>query len=434
MKTRSLIRKIASYVILFLIIIVIFCMAMIISYALPNERIQFHIRESKDVLAKAGENPFFGETIKGAQLDGYTDLLIMNTAMNKGKSEDESILIRAFENSRYSEDNVSQYDSLVKTIDNKDVYNNLEYSRYWHGIQTIVRPLLLFFNYEEIRYIFMLVMFILLMIATILICRNLSILHALSFMFSMLAVNFFIIPMSMQYIGVFAVMLIAVILVNILFKLKKEKFLPYLFFIIGGCTTFFDLLTAPLITLGIPLLVVVLLRNQEKNNVREVIIELIKLSILWGISYVVVFATKWVIASIVLQQDMITLAINQVIYRTNGASNAPASKLGAIWENIKYLYNMVLLLIEVLIGIIWIVTLVKRKKKKIKGLKKVIPLLFIALYPYIWYVIVAGHSTIHAFYTYRIQAITIFAVLCAMIECVDSQKVKKLNSAKRMKE
>ena len=151
MKTRSLIRKIASYVILFLIMIVIFCMAMIISYALPNERIQFHIRESKDVLAKAGENPFFGETIKGAQLDGYTDLLIMNTAMNKGKSEDESILIRAFENSRYSEDNVSQYDSLVKTIDNKDVYNNLEYSRYWHGIQTIVRPLLLFFNYEEKR-------------------------------------------------------------------------------------------------------------------------------------------------------------------------------------------------------------------------------------------------------------------------------------------
>lgn len=426
MKIKKVLKKIASYVVLFVLMIIIFCMAMIISYALPNERIQAHIEESKEVLTRAIGNPFFEEYIKGAQLDEYTDLIIMNTAMNKGKSEDESIIIRAFENSRYSEDDMNQYDLMIKTIENKDLYNNQEYARYWHGIQTIVRPLLLFFNYEEIRYLLMLVMFLLLTGATIMIHKNLSTLHAFAFMFSMLAINFFIIPMSLQYTGVFAIMLITVILVNLLYKKKKENWLPYLFFIVGGCTTFFDLLTAPLITLGIPLLIVLLLKNKEKCSIKELVIELIKLSILWGISYALIFATKWVISSIVLQRDVITEAINQIFYRANGSEEYPATKIGSILENIKYLYNTVLLLFGIIIGIIWIVALVK-KKKKIKDMKIIFLLIIIALYPYIWYAIVAGHSTIHAFFTYRIQAISIFAILCAMIECIDLQRIKKLD-------
>lgn len=433
MKIKAWLKKAIFYVVLLFIMLVIFCLAMIITYALPNERIQAHIAESKDVLTRAIGNPFFGDYIEGGQLDEFTDLIIMNTAMNKGKSEDESVFIRAFENSRYSEDGMNQYDIMIKTIENDNLYNNQGYARYWHGIQTIVRPLLLFFNYEEIRYLFMIVMFMLLTGATIMIYRNLSIWHALSFMFSMLAINFFIIPMSLQYTGIFAIMLITVILVNLLYEKKKEKWLPYLFFIVGGCTTFFDLLTAPLITLGMPLLVDILLKNKEKCTIKESIIELVKLSILWGISYAVVFASKWVIASIVLQQDVITEAINQIFFRTGGSAEYPATKLGAVWENIKYLYNTVLLLFGLLIAIIWIVMLIK-KKKKITDMKTVIPLLIIAIYPYIWYSVVAGHSTIHAFFTFRIQAISIFGILSAMIECIDLQGIKKLNGNKEIKE
>lgn len=423
MQIKQYLKIIASYILLFFIMIGIFCFLMIMTYALPNERIQGHIAESKTALTRAIGNPFFEEYVKGGQLDEFTDLIIMNTAMNKGKSEDDNIIVRAFENSRYSGEGLNQYDSMIETIDNPDLYNNSNYPRYWHGIQTIVRPLLLFFNYEEIRFLYMLVMFMLLTGVTLMLYKNLSIWHALSFMFSMLAINFFIIPMSLQYTSVFAIMLVTVIIINILYKKNKEKWLPYLFFIIGGCTTFFDLLTAPIITLGIPLLMVLLLKNKENYTIKQSIIEIIKLSILWAISYGLTFLTKWIIASVVLQQDLITEAINQILFRTNGSEEYPATKIGAIIENIKYLYNTVLLLSGAIIGIIWIIALIK-KRKSLKDIKFVIPLIIVALFPYIWYAAIAGHSTIHAFFTYRIQAIAIFGILCAMIECIQLEKLQ----------
>ena len=425
MKTKEGLKKTGSYVILFFIMILVFCIAMIIAYALPNDKIQFHIKESRDVLSKNIEEPFFMNYVKSGKLDTFTDLLILNTAMNKGMSEDESIFVKAFENSRYSEDYVSQYDLLNKSIENEDLYNNAEYARYWHGIQTIVRPLLMFFNYEEIRYLFMIVMFMLLIGATILIYKNLSIMHALCFIFSMLAINFFIIPMSLQFTSVFAIMLIAVIIINILYKVKKEKYLPYMFFIMGGVTNFFDLLTVPLITLGIPLIVVILLRNKNNCDIKKTIIELIKLSMFWAISYILAFFAKWVIASCILQKDIITNALEQILFRTNGSDKYPATRLGAISINIEYLNNAVLLLFGILIVFIWIIALVKRRKK-IKDMKKAIPLIILAIYPYIWYAVIAGHSTVHAFFTYRAQAIMIFGILCAMLETIQLQQPTKL--------
>lgn len=425
---RKMKKQFFVYFILFISMIVIFCLGMIISYVLPNNRIQAHISEDENVLLRESGNLFFGEYIESAKLDDYTDLVIMNIAMNKGKTENESVFVRAFENSLYSEDKMTQYDIMEKTLNDKDLYNNQEYARYWHGIQTVVRPLLLFLNYEEIRYLFMLIMFILFIIAILMIYKNLSVWHALSFAFSMLAINFFIIPMSLQYTSVFAIMLVTVILVNYIYQKKKEKLLPYLFFIVGGCTTFMDLLTAPLVTLGIPLIIVTLLRNKEKSNIKDTIIQIIKFSILWTISYGVVFVAKWIIASIVLKQNIIIQAINQIIFRTNGSEEYPATPIGAILKNLKVLYNTVFLASGIIIGIIWFINLIKRRN--IKGIKGSIPLLLISIYPYVWYAVIAGHSTIHAFFTYRIQVITIFGFLCAMLECtsLSKEKCKRIDS------
>lgn len=413
------------YVLIFIVMLVLFCIAMLISYALPNQRIQGHIKESKDFILKSNGNPLFGKYIEGAQLDEFTDLLILNTAMNKGKEENENLLVRTFGNSRFSEEGGNQYISIEQAMDNPDIQNNEEYPWYWHGIQAVLRPLLLFFNYEEIRFLFYMLMFLLLMIAAICISKNLSIMHAMAFLFSMLAVCFFIVPSSLQYTGVFTLTLLSVILVNLLYKMNKENLYSYLFFIMGGCTTFFDLLTSPLITLGIPLIIVVLLKNKKDCKIKESIIYIIKLSILWGISYATIFFAKWVISSIILQRNVIEVALKNIIFRVNGNDQYPAPRLGAILENLKYLYNTVLAILLIIITVIWGIIMVKNKKKP-KKIKVVIPLIFITLYPYIWYFIFAGHSTIHSYFTYRIQAIAILGILCAMIESIDYNKMKNI--------
>ena len=391
MNKKDIIKKISSYIILFLIMIVVFSIAMIGTYLLPNERIRAHIAESKELLINQNGNPLFTDYIKGANLDVFTDLLIMNTAMNKGKTEDESVFIRAFENSRYSNEEDNSYTSLQETVENPDIHNNQEYSRYWHGIQTIIRPLLLFFNYEEIRYIFMILIFVLLGISLLLINKNISFMHSMAFLVSMLAVCIFIVPMSIQYSAIFIITLLAVIIVNLLHKKQKAKFIPYLFFIIGGLTTFFDLLTAPLLTLGIPLIIEVLLRSREESlSIKKAFLEIIKLSILWAIAYGTIFFAKWVIASLIMQKDLITVAINQILFRTNGSEEYPATKIGAIVENFTYLYNNVLLACGIVTIIGWIIALIKTRKNKINW-KKILILLIISIYPYVWYMVFAGH-------------------------------------------
>ena len=216
-KIKKIGKIIVSYIIVFIIMLSVFCIAMIATYALPNERIRGHINESKNLILTPNSNPILGDYVEGARMDEATDLLILNTALNKGKTEDENVLVRAFENSRYRVADKDDFYALQQTMENNEIHNNEEYSRYWHGIQTIIRPLLLFFNYEEIRYLFMIIMFILLGIAIWTISRNLSILHGMAFLMAMLAVCFFIVPISLQYIGVFAIMLVSVIVINILY-------------------------------------------------------------------------------------------------------------------------------------------------------------------------------------------------------------------------
>lgn len=412
-------KKILAYLIIFVIMILVFSLAMIVAYSLPNDKIQWHIKEERDYIV----SQTYSSIIKGSTLDMFTDQLILNTAMNKGKSKEESIIVRAFENSRYSEPNGDQAVALQKTIDNAELYNNQEYARYWHGIQTIVRPLLLFFNYQEIRVLLMFLVFLLFALAIISIYKNFNTLYAIAFAFAITAVCFFIVPMAIQYVNVFAILFIGVILVNTLYRMKKQNLYGYLFFILGGLVVFFDLLTTPLLTLGIPLIFVMLLRNKEGVKFKNIFIEMIKLSVLWCIAYGSIFFTKWVIASLVMHQNIILNAFEQIVFRTSGNEACPATKLGAIKANFEHLYTNSLGFLFIIITIVWLITLVKYRKS-FKEMKIVPILLLIALYPYIWYSVCAGHSTAHHFFTYRLQAITILSILCTMLETIDTNKLK----------
>ena len=93
----------------------------------------------------------------------------------------------------------------------------------------------------------------------------------------------------------------------------------------------------------------------------------------------------------------------------------------------KILY---LVLFVVISFIVWIISLIKNRKK-IKETKITIITIFIGLYPYIWYATFAGHSTIHAFFTFRLQAISILALFCTMIEFIDIDKIKGYINKKR---
>lgn len=424
-------KKILSYILVYIGLTLLFCSIMIGTYWLPNTNIRGHVAESVAQLEKesTGYAPFFQQI--GSILDTHTDALILNIALNKGYDEQDSNIKKAFDNSFYEDETGEAVTSLQKNLQDGN-NNNHEYSRYWHGMQALIRPLLLFFNYMEIRYILMMIIFILLGIVFSMIGKQLGIRHSIAFAITITMMFIIMIPMSIQYSSIFIVTLVAMIATMLLYRHQKKKFIPMLFFIIGAFSTFFDLLTYPLIALGLPLVLAVLLESREKEmKLWQQILWIIKLGMLWAIGYGLLFFTKWMVASVVLQKNAIMLAINEVFFRVSGNDSNPVDYLDMLRSNIDYFFVPTAIYILRTIAVIWLfVALFFRKK--ITKCSYMITLLCVAVIPYLWYLVFAGHSYIHCWFTYKIQAITVFAILTAMFEMIEKEKIK--NTTDKIKE
>ena len=423
-------KKILGYLLLYLGITLLFSALMVGTYILPNYNIRGHVAESLPQIQGEGIGycPFFAQS--SAMLDTHTDALILNIAQAKGMSENQSVVQKAFENSFYEDESTDGVSSLTASINMPN--NNHEYSRYWHGIQVIVRPLLIFFNYTEIRYIFMILIFSLLAITFSMIGKQLETKHSISFAITICLMYIVLIPMSLQYSSILIVTLLGMIGVLTLYKIKKEKFLGMMFFAIGAFATFFDLLTYPLVTLGFPLVLAVILENRKGKSLLQQMIFIIQLGVLWALGYAILFFTKWVIASVVLNKDAITLALNELLFRVNGNETHPVNRIQTLKNNFNYFFVPTAKYILLLIFVIWIIAFILYRKK-FKEYKLAIPLICIAIVPYIWYLAFSGHSSIHAWFTNKIQAVTLFAILCLLFEVIDNNKIGTyINRIKRI--
>ena len=58
----------------------------------------------------------------------------------------------------------------------------------------------------------------------------------------------------------------------------------------------------------------------------------------------------------------------------------------------------------------------------------IVPVLIVGLFPYAWFFVFANHSQLHYFYTYRIQAITLFSIFAAL-GCAADQNTNYQNCA-----
>lgn len=420
---KKVLKKLLPYSFVYIGVTIIFLALIVGTYMLPNTRIRGHVAESVALLKNEGLGyaPIFQSA--SATLDTHTDALILNIAMNKGMQEGESNIKKAVENSFYEDSSKAGVSSLENAISDS-IINNHEYSRYWHGIQVLIRPLLLFFNYSEIRYILVIIIFVLLGIVFSMIGKQLGTKYSLAFAITISLMFVTLIPASIQYSSIFLVLLVSMIAVMFLYKIKKENYVALLFFVIGGVATFFDLLTYPLVTLGIPLTLAVVLENKKEKKLLEQILFIIKLGVIWAIGYGLWFFTKWVIASIILNKDAITLAINEILFRVNGTTAKPANRFDAIKDNVGYFFIPVAKNSLIAIGTILAVGLILYHKK-LSRIKNVISLICIAVVPYVWYIVFAGHSTIHCWFTNKIQAMSVFAILCGIFYMVDVDKIGK---------
>lgn len=422
-------KNFLKYVIVFIIVLFVFLLLLFLSSLIPSKYIEKNVRKSSEILVKNGEKQTIDLGYKEENLFYFTDAIMINTAYSIDSAHPiKSILLdrknyipgktlRENGEKQYhigtspqyidKDDNTFQTQELYGLMHGDNIVDSYEYPRYWHGYLIFLRPLLLIMDLGGIRILLQILIFTLSIILIILIVKRINIITAIIYIISLLLLNLNILANSMSDITTFVIALASAVFI----LLKRGQFIrpALVFMVIGSITSFWDLLTTPIVTIGLTLPLYILL-NLKRNN-KELAKEFIKIIIAWCIGYGLMWVFKWIIADIILDKGVIKSSIHQLLYRLGdtNTNNVNIPIYTVINEN---LYYWKITIPEILIGILLIYILFgiskeiyNQKIKKIKVEKieiiKVIMFLILSISPFIWYIVIKNHSYVHSFFTYR---------------------------------
>ena len=395
-------------------------------YMLPTGRMKSHVAESDEVFNYEGMYPQVMYGIKSSQLDNYTDSLMYATAIHPGSG---NALWDAMYNARYEYLDNNMVQSLNDYANDVSVKESLRYeigyARYWHGYLVVLKPLLLFLNVGEIRLFNQIMQTVLLVLLLYLINKQFGFPYTIPTIAAVVILNPAAVPLSLQYSWVFYVGLLGcVILLGMHRQVENDCYL-LLFMALGMLTSYFDLLTYPLITLGMPL-VLYLLKSRELKAISRVFVTVFA-CFMWFVGYAVMWFGKWILAFFLGHNDLLQEVVNKITERTSSGGGAIKESI-TLWEMLTRTLSVIMIKPYVFaygvlfIGyVIWIVYQRKKyggeRQRNMKGvLLYILPYILIALLPFAWFCIMSNHTYVHTWFTYRELTVTVFAIGTMMLE------------------
>ncbi len=414
---RNFIREKMKNIIfnIFIRIVIIIAMTLtgylllVIVYGIPTESMEKHVQESCYIFEGEGVYPEL-EGLAISKLDNFTDTLML---LKASFPKSENMWKAAVRVEGYSVKNKDPFQTLlaVYKYGAEDVGSGT-YSRYWHGYLLFLKPLLLLFHYGQIRYI---IMFVQLLLFTLLITKLAG--QKKELVFPTACMWFFINPIatmnSLQYNNVFTLTLIAMIFIVYYadcWRGDPDRW-GIFFLAVGGLTSYFDLLTYPLVTLGVPLILWISFNGCEKNG--SIIKNVFTMSANWAIGYGGLWGGKWILGSIITGDNIVRNAVGAMRVRTSSVSlqESRITYFDVLREQFplseKYAWVAVGALVCLLVYNIF------RQKKGKK--KNFLPYMIVGAYPFVWYFILKNHSYIHSFFTYREFTIALYACLVYIV-------------------
>ena len=424
-------KKIINYICVFLIIMFALFLLLVLTAKIPKTALVKSYNESTQYFYEKVFFRIFKEidAIDINRADTYkhvyADAMIMNIIYCIDSDHAIQSVMEAKYYSTFNNKDIP-YD-FSKMIEN-DNSGNVEYIRYWHGSMSILRPLFVFFNIKQIYIINTIIITILAIMLAIMLLKTKIKELVIAYITGLIMCTTYIVPLCLEYTWTFIIMFVVSIISIILDK--RQKNLNVLFLISGMVTCYLDFLTTELITVLVPLLIILVIRYNENRMIefKQGLIFILTSLLFWGIGYIGMWISKWVLAAIILNVNIIDYVKEPLLNRvTTSEYHYPSLK--AIEKNLFTLYpfniienKKILWLLPVSIIIIEIPLI---NKKNIKKIWFSALLLLVALIPYIRYAIIASHSFTHYFFTFRTQIVTIIAVILAVIYSIDTDIAKQ---------
>ena len=385
-------------------------------YALPKTRMVNNINRSKELLETEGNYRYWAADVLNTQSDNFTDSLMADIAINPGTG---NLLYDSMINCYVGwadTDNSSTW--LLRVAGGEPLYEGYEqvvYGRYWHGYLVWMKPLLLVFNIPELRIINMGLQLFLLCWMMILLYRELGLLACLGVGIGLFSMNPITMALSLQFSSIYYIVLVTLIVMLRHRNYIESRNLWWAVFLWSGiAVAFFDLMTYPAVAMGIPLIVYLMLKN---DGTWKHIWNVIRLSIDWVIGYAGMWVIKWFIGSAFTGYDLVADGLGAVGLRSSGeVANINMSYLNVLQENFHTIFTKPLPFFAAVFALVLIIGLIFRKLKFSVSGSKLLPLILVGTYPFIWYYVIRNHSIVHVWFTHRVFAITVTA-LCALPYC-----------------
>ncbi|MDE6364265.1 MAG: hypothetical protein K2L86_08385 [Lachnospiraceae bacterium] len=381
---------------------------LLLVYLLPTEPMRAHLAESAAALSGEREYHRVIPGVVSTQLDNYTDSWMVGNAVYDSP---RPVWKRAL-TCTSADFGKGPLDGLVRYLGTEQGYREVDYTRYWHGYLVLLKPFFLFFDYGDLRVFNVIVELLL----VLLIFRTISKMgyegEAWGYVLSVLFMMPVVIPLSIQFSVIFYLTNLAVFILLKAYDWIVDGIGLLLYFqLIGMCASYFDLLTYPIASLGVPLVCILLLEAERDSwtKVRTIV----GLSVSWGFGYGAMWAGKWVLSTLVLRDSVIANALSQIVLRTAHTQNGEQITVLGTWlRNVEFYFEKPYLILIALCMAAVFAGIFRSRGQLADVCIDIIPFLLIAVMPFVWYALAGQHSYEHHWFTFRGLVTTVFACMC----------------------
>lgn len=374
-------------------------------YCLPTDSMNRHLLESAAVFEEEGSYPRYLSWCSST-LDNFTDALMLLTAAYDGE---QPAMEKAM--SLYYEltPELGTVESLV--LHGKSGTATVEYARYWEGYLIFLKPLLALMNYRQLRLLNRIAQLAAAVLLLWLMKRKGYAPYILPMLLTWALLPFPATSQSLTCSDVFYISVFG----SCVLLLRRERWQgtqrPLFFFLgMGILTSFFDFLTYPLVSFGIP--VCLYFCGEQKPAFVPAMKKFVLFGASWSLGYVGMWAGKWVTASLLTGQDVIQNAIYSVQFRSGTVlAEGDTIRLSDVYlRNLGEWARSPFFLLFWLFCVAAVVLLLK--KDRFSHLRENLIFLPVACLPLAWYLMARNHSYIHFFFTFKELTIFAFALMC----------------------
>ncbi len=411
MKAASWTRGRARRAALAIARVVALCVGMnMLAPLIDTPSMRAHAAEGVDMIYGQGATPQMVGGFKSAQLDNFTAALIVKTAAYTGREPLVKRMFGGYRVDTIGDEGQQDWGTFCTYVPGEEASAGItSYYRYWHGYTLPLRLLLCVLNLANIQMALLFVQLLLL----------LDVLHLMerrglrTWIPGFLTAYFLLMPFTsgvcLQFVPVMLIMLAAcALLLRHEEAISRRIGLPTFFAIVGILTNDMDLLTAPLVTLGFPLVLMMLTALRRPGLLRRFAL----CCAAWALGYGGMWVFKWLINGLVFGPYALVNALDQARLRVSTDSDGEAiSRLQALRVNLGVILDkrayLLLLAGTACLGLLRAAKAAVRTgaKPDFRAFMLLSPVAVVLL----WHVVMANHTYQHYYFTYRNLTVCVLA-------------------------